>query len=144
MPKCPKGLLIPFLINTAGNPTSQNRKIEKQIYLSSVPCVSFKLNLGMNLLWVQSIDAKEWKVVVQEIIRFMKADAACEISRPLRYSVLLDPHPLSIPAVDRLEGAKPLRLEDAILASYHHNEVSCLDLIDYVITCFKPVSSNTG
>ncbi|XP_024361146.1 uncharacterized protein [Physcomitrium patens] len=76
----------------------------------------------------QSIDAKEWKVVVQEIIRFMKADAACEISRPLRYSVLLDPHPLSIPAVDRLEGAKPLRLEDAILASYHHNEVKFSEL----------------
>jgi len=78
------------------------------------------------LLWVQGIDAREWKVVVQEIIRFMKADAACEISRPLRYSVLLDPHPSSIPVVDRLEGAKPLRLEDAILASYYHSEVSSL------------------
>lgn len=76
------------------------------------------------LLVSQGIDAKEWKVVVQEIIRFMKADAACEISRPLRYSVLLDPHPSSIPTVDRLDGAKPLRLEDAILASYYHSEVS--------------------
>ena len=74
----------------------------------------------------QGIDAKEWKVVVQEIVRFMKADVACEISRPLRYSVLLDPHPSSIPTVDRLEGVKPLRLEDAILASYYHSEVSCL------------------
>lgn len=76
----------------------------------------------------QGIDAKEWKVVVQEIIRFMKADAACEISRPLRYSVLLDPHPSSIPMVDRLEGVKPLRLEDAILSSYYHSEVKFSEL----------------
>ena len=70
-------------------------------------------------------------MVVQEIIRFMKADAACEISRPLRYSVLLDPHPSSIPTVERLEGVKPLRLEDAILASFYHSEVSSHALVDY-------------
>lgn len=56
----------------------------------------------------------------------MKADAACELSRPLRYSVLLDSHPSSIPAVATMEDIKPLRLEDAILASYYHNEVSTL------------------
>jgi hypothetical protein len=76
-------------------------------------------------------------VVVQEIIRFMKADAACEISRPLRYSVLLDPHPSSIPMVDRLEGVKPLRLEDAILASYYHSEVSSHALVDCLCECYS-------
>lgn len=76
----------------------------------------------------QGADAKEWKVVVQEVIRFMKADAACELSRPLRYSVLLDSHPSSIPAVATMEDIKPLRLEDAILASYYHNEVKFSEL----------------
>lgn len=76
----------------------------------------------------QGIDAKEWRVVVQEIVRFMKADAACDMSRPLRYSVLLDSHPSSIPVVEKLEGAKPLRLEDAILASYYHKEIKFSEL----------------
>lgn len=81
-------------------------------------------------LGMQGIDAKEWRVVVQEIVRFMKADAACDMSRPLRYSVLLDSHPSSIPVVEKLEGAKPLRLEDAILASYYHKEASSLLLVN--------------
>ena len=54
----------------------------------------------------------------------MKADAACDTSRPLRYSILLDPHPSTLPVIEKLEKWKPLRLEDAILASYYHNEVS--------------------
>jgi hypothetical protein len=33
-----------------------------------------------------------------------------------------------LPAVEKLEGKKPLQLEDAILASYYHNEASDLGL----------------
>ncbi|KAH9299707.1 hypothetical protein KI387_031389, partial [Taxus chinensis] len=71
----------------------------------------------------QEADAKEWKRVVQEIIRFMKADSTFSNSRPLRYSVRLDPHPNSIPRVASLEGKQVLKLRDAILTSYHHNEI---------------------
>ena len=70
---------------------------------------------------VQGNDGKDWKLVVQEIVRFMKADACCEVGRPLRYSISLDPH--YIPEVKSPDVGKPLRLHDAILASYYHNEV---------------------
>ncbi|CAK9867060.1 unnamed protein product, partial [Sphagnum jensenii] len=76
----------------------------------------------------QGIEVKEWKLVMQEIVRFLKADAACDTSRPLRYSVLLDPQHSVLPAVEKLEGKKPLQLEDAILASYYHNEVKFSEL----------------
>eukprot|EP00249_Psilotum_nudum_P018139 c26657_g1_i1 orf=497-2407(+) len=75
----------------------------------------------------QGNDAKEWKRVVQEIVRFLKADAACQNSRPLRYSVRLDPHPNSFPLVARL-GRKSLRLKDAVLVSHYHNEVKFTEL----------------
>lgn len=61
--------------------------------------------------------------MVQEIVRFLKADTAFMNIRPLRYSVVLDPHP------DTLQHASPsitkrnLKLQDALLSSFHHNEV---------------------
>lgn len=73
----------------------------------------------------EGTDAKDWKIVVQEILRFMKADSACETSRPLRYCLLYDPHPSLIS--HKIEG-KPLHLEDSILASYYHNEVKFSEL----------------
>lgn len=75
----------------------------------------------------QESDFKEWKLVVQEIVRFLKADAAFMNIRPLRYSLLLDPHPDSFhvsPSVAR----RNLRLRDVILSSYHNNEVKFSEL----------------
>lgn len=71
----------------------------------------------------QDTDAKEWKRIVQEIIRFVKADTAFQNSRPLRYSVRLDLHPNSHPSVASLEGRQALKLRDVLLTSYHHNEI---------------------
>ncbi|CAM6101476.1 unnamed protein product [Calypogeia fissa] len=76
----------------------------------------------------QGNDGKEWKSVVQEITRFMKADACCEAGRPLRYSLSLDPHPQDFIPVTSPDVVKPLRLQDAILASYYHNEVKFNEL----------------
>ncbi|MCO5552711.1 hypothetical protein L7F22_006228 [Adiantum nelumboides] len=73
-------------------------------------------------------DGKEWKRVGQDISRFLKADAPCQNSRPLRYSVLLDPLPTSFPSPSRLGGRKPLNLKDAVLVSYHQNEVKFSEL----------------
>ncbi|WCJ27710.1 hypothetical protein M5689_009436 [Euphorbia peplus] len=73
----------------------------------------------------QETDFKEWKLVVQEIIRFLKADTAFMNIRPLRYSFVLDPHPDSLP---RVATRRNLRLRDAILSSYHHNEVKFSEL----------------
>lgn len=69
----------------------------------------------------QDTDFKEWKLVVQELLRFLKADTPFLNLRPLRYSIVLDqPHPDS----QILPHAKRnLRLRDAVLSSYHHNEV---------------------
>uniref|UniRef100_A0A2P2L0T9 Protein SCAI n=1 Tax=Rhizophora mucronata TaxID=61149 RepID=A0A2P2L0T9_RHIMU len=73
----------------------------------------------------QETDFKEWKLVVQEIIRFLKADTAFMNIRPLRYSIVLDPNPDSLP---RAVTKRNLRLRDAILCSYHHNEVKFSEL----------------
>ncbi|KAL6130356.1 hypothetical protein ACLB2K_068736 [Fragaria x ananassa] len=71
----------------------------------------------------QETDFKEWKLVIQEIVRFLKADTAFMNIRPLRYSIVLECHPDSLPQVSTLVVRRSLRLRDAILSSYHHNEV---------------------
>jgi hypothetical protein len=72
----------------------------------------------------QETDFKEWKVVAQEIVRFLKSDTAFMNIRPLRYSLVLDPN---------LDAGTPrasrsLRLTDAILSSYYCNEVKYSEL----------------
>ncbi|KAI7746495.1 hypothetical protein M8C21_026233 [Ambrosia artemisiifolia] len=42
---------------------------------------------------------KEWRVVMQEMVRFMKVDAAFSNTRPLRYCAMFDSHPNSLPYV---------------------------------------------
>ncbi|KAG6750872.1 hypothetical protein POTOM_045387 [Populus tomentosa] len=73
----------------------------------------------------QETDFKEWKLVVQEISRFLKADTTFMNIRPLRYSLVLDLHPDSLP---RVATRRSLKLRDAILSSYHHNEVKFSEL----------------
>lgn len=74
----------------------------------------------------QETDFKEWKLVVQEIVKFLKADPAFMNIRPLRYSVVLDLHPDCLPQV--VEAKRKLRLRDALLCSYHSNEVKYSEL----------------
>lgn len=62
--------------------------------------------------------------MVQEIVRFLKVDTAFMNIRPLRYSYVIDSHPDSLPYVASVEAKRGLRLRDAILSSYHHNEVT--------------------
>ncbi|KAK9273801.1 hypothetical protein L1049_018611 [Liquidambar formosana] len=76
----------------------------------------------------QETDFKEWKLVVQEIGKFLKADTAFMNIRPLRYSLVLEPHPDSLPHVAASVTKRNLRLRDAILSSYHHNEVKFSEL----------------
>ncbi|XP_010240848.1 PREDICTED: protein SCAI isoform X2 [Nelumbo nucifera] len=76
----------------------------------------------------QDADFKEWKQVVQEIVRFLRADTAFMNIRPLRYSLVIDTPPDSLPHVASLEGKRNLKLRDAILSSYHHNEVKFTEL----------------
>lgn len=75
----------------------------------------------------QETDFKEWKLVVQEIVRFLKADTPFMNIRPLRYSVVLDPHPDAL-HVAASAANRNLRLRDAVLSSYHHNEVKFSEL----------------
>ncbi|OMP05804.1 hypothetical protein COLO4_08540 [Corchorus olitorius] len=76
----------------------------------------------------QDTEFKEWKLVVQEIVRFLKADTAFMNIRPLRYSLILDPHPDVLPQVAAPVARKNLRLRDAILSSYHYNEIKFSEL----------------
>ncbi|XP_019059417.1 PREDICTED: protein SCAI isoform X2 [Tarenaya hassleriana] len=66
---------------------------------------------------------KEWKLVVQEITRFMKADTDLTYVRPLRYCSTLDSHLASQTYLTRFHAKKVLRFRDAVLTSYHRNEV---------------------
>ncbi|XP_042502765.1 protein SCAI-like [Macadamia integrifolia] len=76
----------------------------------------------------QENDFKEWRQVVQEIVRFLKADTAFMNMRPLRYSLILDSHLDSQPHVSSFEARRGLKLREAILSSYHHNEVKFMEL----------------
>lgn len=74
----------------------------------------------------QETDFREWKLVIQEIVKFLKADTGFMNIRPLRYSVVLDLHPDSLP--NALEAKRKLKLKDALLCSYHPNEVKFSEL----------------
>lgn len=71
----------------------------------------------------QETDFKEWKLVVQEIVRFLKSDTAFMNIRPLRYSPVLELHPDALVHVSASVTKRNLKLRDAILSSYHPNEV---------------------
>ncbi|KAL6222882.1 hypothetical protein ACLB2K_006272 [Fragaria x ananassa] len=71
---------------------------------------------------------KEWRLVVQEIVRFMKVDTAFMNVRPLRYSAMFDSHPASLPYVARFHAKRVLKFQDALLTSYHRNEAKFAEL----------------
>ncbi|KAF2292973.1 hypothetical protein GH714_034439 [Hevea brasiliensis] len=71
---------------------------------------------------------KEWKLVVQEIVRFLEVDTAFANTRPLRYCVLFDSRPTSHPYVARFHARKVLKFKDAVLTSYHRNEVKFAEI----------------
>lgn len=71
---------------------------------------------------------KEWKQVVQEIVRFMNAETAFVNTRPLRYCAIFESYPDSLPYVARFHAKKVLKFRDALLASYHRNEVKFAEL----------------
>lgn len=66
-------------------------------------------------------DFKEWKLVIQELLRFLKADTGFLNLRPLRFSVVLDQ--FQSDSQNLPHAKRNLRLRDAVLSSYHHNEV---------------------
>ncbi|KAF8759370.1 hypothetical protein HU200_010412 [Digitaria exilis] len=76
----------------------------------------------------QEAEYKEWKHVVQEIFRFLRADSPFMNMRPLRYSYAFDPAPDKLPTVPPTVKKRGLILSDAILCSYYPNEVKFTDL----------------
>ncbi|XP_062193380.1 uncharacterized protein LOC133896774 isoform X2 [Phragmites australis] len=77
---------------------------------------------------LQDAEYKEWKHVVQEIARFLRADSSFMNMRPLRYSYAFDPPPDTLPTVPPTIKKRGLVLSDAILCSYYHNEVKFTDV----------------
>lgn len=75
------------------------------------------------IITCQETSFKEWKLVVQEIVRFMDVESAFVKVRPLRYCTVYDTHPKSLPYVTRFHAKKILKFQDAVLTSYHRNEV---------------------
>lgn len=59
---------------------------------------------------------------MQEIVRFTKVDEDFT-ARTLRYRATIDNHRASIPYVARFHAKRVLKFKDALLASYHRNEV---------------------
>uniref|UniRef100_A0A1J3CBG2 Protein SCAI n=1 Tax=Noccaea caerulescens TaxID=107243 RepID=A0A1J3CBG2_NOCCA len=66
---------------------------------------------------------KEWRLVVQEITRFTNSDTNLTYLRPLRYCAMLDSFPASQTYLARFHAKKLFKFRDALLASYHRNEV---------------------
>ncbi|XP_027075102.1 uncharacterized protein [Coffea arabica] len=71
---------------------------------------------------------KEWKLVLQEILRFTKADTSLINVRPLRFCSLFDSYPSSLPYVARFHAKKVLKFREALLTSYHKHEVKFAEL----------------
>lgn len=71
---------------------------------------------------------KEWKQVLQETFRFLKADTSFTNTRPLRYSLIFDAHPSSLPYIAHLHKRRVLKLHDALLTSYRRNEIKIAEL----------------
>ncbi|KAK4366991.1 hypothetical protein RND71_014871 [Anisodus tanguticus] len=71
---------------------------------------------------------KEWRLVVQEIVRFTRVHSPSSDARPLRYCALFDSHPSSRPYVARFHAKKVLKFRDALLTSYHKNEAKFAEL----------------
>ncbi|XP_062199208.1 uncharacterized protein LOC133901749 [Phragmites australis] len=86
---------------------------------------------------LQEAEYKEWKHVVQEIARFLRADSPFMNMRPLRYSYAFDPPPDTLPTVPSTIKKRGLVLSDAILCSYYHNEVKFTDVTIDVFRMFQ-------
>lgn len=71
---------------------------------------------------------KEWKLVLQETVRFMKVDTAFMNARPLRYCAMFNSHPESLPYVARFHAKKMLKFKGAVLTSYHRSEIKFAEL----------------
>ncbi|KAA0044716.1 protein SCAI [Cucumis melo var. makuwa] len=76
----------------------------------------------------RATDFKEWRLVVQEIFCFMNVATASTNVRPLRYSTAFDSHPPSLPFVGRFHAKRVLKFRDAVLTSYHRNEVKFAEI----------------
>ncbi|KAI7981064.1 Protein SCAI [Camellia lanceoleosa] len=88
----------------------------------------FKALVDDSIATFRETNFKEWKLVVQEIVRFMKVDTALIYFRPLRYCAKFDSYPASVPYVARFHATKVLKCRDALLTSYHRNEVKFAEL----------------
>ena len=75
--------------------------------------------------------------MVQEITRFANADKAFPNTRPLRYCPVFETHPDSLPYVARFHAKKVLKLQEAVLTSYHRNEVHSLTTIIGLVCTLK-------
>lgn len=71
---------------------------------------------------------KEWKQVLQELGRFLKADGAYTGSRSLRYDNLFDSYPSNLASIARFHSKKVLKLKEAVLTSYRRNEIKFTEL----------------
>jgi len=71
---------------------------------------------------------KEWKQVIQELGRFLKADGAYKGSRSLRYDNLFDSYPSNLASIARFHSKRVLKLKEAVLTSYRRNEIKFTEL----------------
>ncbi|XP_003578272.3 protein SCAI homolog isoform X1 [Brachypodium distachyon] len=71
---------------------------------------------------------KEWKQVLQELGRFLKADGAYKGARSLRYDNLFDSYASNLASIARFHSKRVLKLKEAVLTSYRRNEVKFTEL----------------
>lgn len=127
-----------FLDDHLGGPTKHLRFLARFLLVAlllarrahTVPRLATNIRalLDESKKTLQEAEYKEWKHVVQEISRFLRADSSFMNMRPLRYSYAFDHPPDTLPTIPPTVKKRGLLLSDAILCSYYHNEVKYTDL----------------
>ncbi|XP_010238217.1 protein SCAI isoform X2 [Brachypodium distachyon] len=122
-----------FLDDHLGGPTKHLRFLARFLLVAlllarrahTVPRLATNIRalLDESKKTLQEAEYKEWKHVVQEISRFLRADSSFMNMRPLRYSYAFDHPPDTLPTIPPTVKKRGLLLSDAILCSYYHNEV---------------------
>ncbi|KAM1494813.1 hypothetical protein ACFXTI_029140 [Malus domestica] len=107
-----------------------------QLYLGQYMRTSEASYLSEAYIFYEAILSREYfkEGMFQDLSLANKQLRSCSISsefwlmKPLRYSIVLDCHPDSLPHVSTAVAKRSLRLRDAILSSYYHNEVKFSEL----------------
>ncbi|KAL6991932.1 hypothetical protein U1Q18_010043 [Sarracenia purpurea var. burkii] len=102
--------------------------ILNRLEMMNLPVERFTALVDESVATFREPNFKELKLLVQEIVQFLKVNTCIINLRPLRYWAIFDSYPASLPYVTRFHAKRVLKFRDALLASCHRNEVKFAEL----------------